>query len=310
MMIASSASIPIAVPEAPAIPGLTFRSFRGEADYPRMVAILDACNAADDLEYINSVAETAKVFAHLRNCDPLRDLLFAQVYGEAVAFSRVWWLAEGTGERLYISLGFVHPDWRRRGLGAAMLGWDENRLRAIAREHPAEGARFFRVWATDHEYGASALFAHAGYVPVRHYVEMIRPIDAPLPDAPLPAGFEVRPAQPGHIRAIWEAMQEARQDHWGYVPPSEQDYVRWTQDRLFAPELWQVAWARAPEGTAGGDEVAGMVLNRLDEEQNTRYRRRRGYSQGVFVRRAWRRRGLARSLLSRSIKMIRDMGME
>ena len=36
----------IAVPCAPAIPGLSFRRFRGEADYPLMVASLDACNAA------------------------------------------------------------------------------------------------------------------------------------------------------------------------------------------------------------------------------------------------------------------------
>ena len=35
----------ICVPGAPAIPGLTFRPFRGEADYPVMVAILDACKA-------------------------------------------------------------------------------------------------------------------------------------------------------------------------------------------------------------------------------------------------------------------------
>ena len=73
----------IVVAGAPAIPGLTFRRFRGEADYPIMVAILDACNAADRLDYINSVEEVASVFAHLTNCDPERDMLFAQVDGEA-----------------------------------------------------------------------------------------------------------------------------------------------------------------------------------------------------------------------------------
>ena len=53
-----------------------------------------------------------------------------------------------------------------------------------------------------------------------------------------------------------------------------------------------------------------MVLNRLDRAQNEQYRRQRGYTQDIFVRRPWRRRGLARSLLARSIRMFREMGMQ
>jgi mycothiol synthase len=295
----------ITMPGAPALAGLVFRRFRGEADYPVMVGILDACNAADRLEYINSVDEIAWVFAHLTNCDPYRDMLFADVDGEAVAFSRVWWVEEtpaGGAHRLYISLGFVHPQWRRKGLGAAMLRYNEHGLWNIARDHPADTPKLFRVWATDSEEGAQALFTNAGYEPVRHYIEMRRPIGVPLAEAPLPEGLEVRPAEPDHIRAIWGAMWEARRDHWGYVEPTEQDYARWTRGRLFAPPLWMVAW--------DGDQVAGMVLNRVDQEQNEKYQRKRAYTQDIFVRRPWRRRGLARSLLVQSIQMFREMGME
>lgn len=63
---------------------------------------------------------------------------------------------------------------------------------------------------------------------------MIRAMDAPLPE-----GLEVRPACAEHIRAIWDAQQKARRDHWGYRLPTEQDFHRWTTGRLFAPELWQ-----------------------------------------------------------------------
>ncbi|MFN2182411.1 MAG: GNAT family N-acetyltransferase, partial [Anaerolineae bacterium] len=41
-----------------------------------------------------------------------------------------------------------------------------------------------------------------------------------------------------------------------------------------------------------------------------KYGRKRGWTQDVFVRRPWRRRGLARSLLSQSIEMFLNMGME
>ena len=292
----------IHMPRAPAIPGLAFRRFRGEADYPLMVVILDACNAADGLEFINTVDEVAWVFAHLTNCDPVRDMLFAEVDGDTVAFSRVWWTEEDSGERLYKSLGFIRPDYRRHGLGTALLRYNERHLRQIASGHPAEHPKLFRVWATDTEEGAQALFAASGYEPVRHMIMMTRPIDLPLPEAPMPPGLEVRPVEPDHVRPIWDAMWEARRDHWGYVEPTEQDYQRWTRDRLFAPELWKVAW--------DDEQVAGMVLNRIDREQNEKHGRLRGYSHGIFVRRPWRRRGLARSLLVQSIRMFRQMGME
>jgi GNAT superfamily N-acetyltransferase len=275
-----------------------------------MVTILDACNAADGLEYINTVAEITWVFAHLTNCDPVRDMLFAEVEGQTVAFCRVWWVEEYSGERLYKSLGFVHPGWRRKGLGAAMLGHNEYRLRQIAQAHPASSTKFLRVWATDAESGAQALFARAGYEPVRVFVEMLRPMVEPLPDVAVPEGLDVRPVEPAQIPAIWAAMQEARRDHWGQMPPTDQAYERWIRGRLFAPSLWKVAWAPAPQGSSGQDQVAGMVLNRLDEAQNEQYGRKRGYTQDVFVRRPWRRRGLARSLLVQSIQMFREMGMD
>lgn len=67
------------------------------------------------------------------------------------------------------------------------------------------------------------------------------------------------------------------------------------------PHLWQVAWA--------GDEVAGMVLNFIDEAENTEYGRQRGYTETICVRRPWRRLGLARALIARSFQVLKDQGM-
>jgi len=137
---------------------------------------------------------------------------------------------------------------------------------------------------------------------VRYMIEMARPAAQELQPVPLPPGLEVRPALPEHLRAIWQAREEAWQDHWGYAPFAEADYRRWLESPLLNPPLWKVAWE--------GDRVAGMVLNRIDEAENARQRRRRGYTQDVFVLRPWRRRGLARALLTQSIEMFRDLGMD
>jgi ribosomal protein S18 acetylase RimI-like enzyme len=55
--------------------------------------------------------------------------------------------------------------------------------------------------------------------------------------------------------------------------------------------------------------VAGHVLTYIDHTQNAKFDRRRGYTEGIGVDRAWRRRGLARALIARSLQAQRAEGM-
>jgi mycothiol synthase len=104
-----------------------------------------------------------------------------------------------------------------------------------------------------------------------------------------------------HMRKIFDASAEAFRDHWGYVEPTETDYLRWLEDPNRDPSIWKVAWA--------GDEVVGMVGNFIDKDSNETFNRKRGYTEDISVRRQWRRQGVARALLTRSIQMFIDMGM-
>ncbi len=51
---------------------------------------------------------------------------------------------------------------------------------------------------------------------------------------------------------------------------------------------------------------AGIVINAAENEE---YDRKRGYTQPICVRRPWRRRGLARALLARSFRVLKEQGM-
>ena len=55
-----------------------------------------------------------------------------------------------------------------------------------------------------------------------------------------------------------------------------------------------------------GDEVAGHILNYLDTPAADGSRT--GWTESIAVRKAYRRRGLARSLLARSLGTVRDAG--
>ena len=59
-----------------------------------------------------------------------------------------------------------------------------------------------------------------------------------------------------------------------------------------------------------GEEVAGQVRSYISPAENAEYRRKRGYTEFISVRRPWRRRGVARALLCQSLEALRDRGME
>lgn len=291
----------IEVLNAPQIPGLNFRAWRGHADLPSMLEVINGSKDEDQIERSETLENITNNYSHLEHCDPYRDMLIAEVDGRMIAYTRVTWNKQEDGLTFYQTFGFLLPEWRRQGIGSAMLSWTEDRLRQIASTHEKTGPRFFQSWVADTEKGNIAMFEKAGYLPVRYEFNMKRPTSDPLPEAPMPPGLEVRPVQPEHIRPIWDAMQEAFRDHWGYAEEGEETYKAWQGQSTFQPEIWKVAW--------DGDQVAGMVLNFIDEPENAEYKRLRGYTEGISVRRPWRKKGLARSLIVQSIQMFKEMGM-
>jgi mycothiol synthase len=293
---------PIVLPDAPPIPGLTFRSFQGESDYPGMVDVFEASKEVDRFDWVITVDDVRREFDHLHNCDPYQDMLVAEIEGEMIAYSRAWWEQESEGDRIYTFIGLLVPAWRRKGIGKAMIRHAERRLREIAGEHPAEVPKYLQRGVVDSEVGLEALLRNEGYVPLRYGFSMVRATSQPLPEAPLPEGLEVRPVRDEDVRQIVEASDEAFRDHWGHRPMTEDDLRHWMSDRAFDPSLWVVAW--------DGDQVAGGVLGYLDQAENDAHGRKRGYTECIWVRRPWRRRGLARALLVRSIAMFVEMGME
>jgi GNAT superfamily N-acetyltransferase len=292
------------VADAPPMPGLLFRRFRGASDYPQMAAVIGASADADQSERADTVENIAITYAHLSNSDPYRDMIFAEVDGQMAGYGRGWWQEEPDGPIIYAMVGFVAPDWRRKGIGRAMLRWMEARLGEVAAEHQADRPKFFQAFADMSAAGLVALLESEGYAPVRYGYEMVRPSLDDIPDFPLPDGFEIRPALPEHYRAIWDADIEAFLDHWGHTTRTEEDYQGWLENKsFFQPDLWQIAWH------VSTNEVAGQVQTFINKAENEKYHRRRGYTEGISVRRPFRRRGLARALIAESLRVQRERGM-
>ena len=293
----------IVVADAPALPGLSFRHFRGPADYPGLAKAINASEAADDEEWVATVDEIARMFENLVNFDPAHDIVIAEANGGIVGAGFGSWRQENDGlYRFQINLILV-PAWRGRGLRRAILRWVEARLREVAAKLPADAPRVFALGAPERAESLRALLESEGYRIVRYYNRMVRPLDEPIPDFPLPVGLELRPVTPDQYRAIWDASNDAFRDHWGFSPRPDEYFDWWQSEPIFNPSLWQVAWDVAT------GEIAGQVQTFIDANENEAFQRRRGYTETISVRRPYRRRGLARALIVESLRTLKAQGM-
>lgn len=278
------------------------RCWQEKPDYANLSAVMNASFAADGIAHRVSPSELEGWFCHDSSFVPTQDGFVAEVDGKVVAWTRVLHKQELGGPRVMRHGELVHPEWRDLGLGAALMDLAEARAKQI---HSNQGSELEGELELGISEGARSMRQRAqsrGYKPVRRFFEMVRDLKRPVPDLPLPEGFEIRPVRAEHIRPIWEAMSEAFEDHWGHPEHTEDHYTQFVEDPLQDPDLWQVAWH--------GDQIAGMVLNFIDPRENEELDRLRGYTEDISVRRPFRRRGLAKALLTRSMRLLQEHGLE
>ncbi len=301
MNLSKNKNIDLEIENAPKIQGLKFRLFEGEKDYPKMIAVKNSAKIVDQIQNTYDLEELKNSYTHLSRCNPFTDMLFAEINGEVVAYGRVDWDEELNSDLLYNINLFVNPKWRVDQLGIAMIDHLINRAKEIAIEHPKENPKYIQIWVRERETWFLELIKSKEFKAVRYTYLMKRPCNLPTEVLPLPEGIEVRQIGEDDLRKVWDADQSAFADHWGFVPGTEKDYQGWLKWPLRDPNLWKVAW--------DGDQIVGMVLNFVDLKENEEFGRLRGYTEEISVQRPWRRQGIARALLTQSIKMFQEMGM-
>ena len=269
-------------------------------------AIVEASNAslaAAGEPARHGVADVLVALTHRTHGDPRTDLVLVERVGEPVAYVDVEWRDHASGAlEVQISLA-CRPGPDAGVVGERLLDWAFARGRQLATGLPAERARWFAAWCSDGETWTRAALTAAGFAPERHFTLLVRPnLDDLAPPPPLPAGLEVRRAEPAHRRAVWEADVEAFRDHWGTPDTSEAAFERFVGESAQRLDLWQVAWA--------GDEVAGHVLVSVEEDENAALGVSRGWLDSVAVRRPWRRQGLATALVVRALHALREAGYD
>jgi mycothiol synthase len=278
----------LTLPDAPAIPGLAFRLFQGKIDCPAIKAVRKQVQAVDgDIWLPGPDTDPDPV------CNPLHDCLLVEVDGQVIGYTWLTWWSEPDVE-LFLHLGGLIPEWRRKGIGRALLRWQEQRLRQIAQMHPTTKPCVFAGNADETQPGNRALLLSEGYTVAFTFVWMTCQLPTePIQLAPLPDGLEIRPVSREQLPAIYAANVEAFAENHD----SLKSYETWLHD-LGGPDLdtslWVVAW--------DGDQIAGHVISTSDEEG--------AHTPWVGVQRPWRRHGLGKALMTRMLQRCQERGIQ
>jgi mycothiol synthase len=294
------AGAPVLAADAPPIPGLSFRH-AVPADWDAIADVLNRARRADGVDEVRSGEDLAAEYADSETFQLARDMLLAAIDGSLAGYAMGYRVIRD-GALVAESMGAVAPEVRRRRIGSALYRATRARLVAECADDPRPGPRELRAYALESETADRALLAEHGYLPIRYGFEMRRYLSGTLPDHPLPASLEMRPVTEDQYRAIFDADNEAFEDHWGHRAPEEADFQARFHGPDATPSIWCVAWE--------GDQVAGVVVNAIYRDENEALGIRRAWLEHVSVRRPWRGRGVAKALCAASFRVLREQGMD
>lgn len=205
-------------------------------------------------------------------------------------------------------MGCVDPAWQRRGIGSAVLAWQEAQTRRrfvadAAGGYTASQPRL-RVRTEEQHRHQAALLEARGYRAVRWFNEMHRPLSVPAPVASLPDGLELRTLDASLHEPVRQAHNDAFRDHWGSEPRDAESW-RFTMEEPTARHDWSTVAIDRSTGV-----VAGYHLASYDPDAAADRGFKEGYTELLGVRREFRGRGIAQALLADAMRRFAAAGMD
>lgn len=194
--------------------------------------------------------------------------------------------------------GRVHPDFRRMGIGHYLMSWAEHRAREAISRCPPDVRIAYHAGCDHNHHGTQKLFERMGLRYYRDSWDMEITLTEEPSEVIPPDGFIIRDYRhPDEFRKVVLANEEAFEDHFGYVKKSpEQHLEQWQHlidtDPYFDPAVWFVA-----EHIASG-EIAGVSISRPRAWTDPT----KAYLGSLSVRRPYRRKGLAMTLLKHTFR--------
>lgn len=250
-------------------------------DLRALEALDDACFEADGPELIEWFP-----YPELLNFPGTTAVCTNQPGDQIVAVA--WVRITGSQTRLG---GKVHPQHRRRKLGAQAVRWAEAQSSKLG----GPAALIIRNEAFNE--GAGALYARCGYA--TDFIErwMTRGLGEPLPDLPLQVTLS---AWSDHnAQQFYDTFLDSFQDRGGIRESAQTWIAAYRDDQGFRPDLCLLAFL---DGEPVAFVTAGFIQPPRSDEPI-------GFISQIGVRPAWRRSGIADGLIGTIARQVRQEGL-
>lgn len=197
-----------------------------------------------------------------------------------------------------VAQGAIHPDYRRKGIGARLIDLSDNAVRTFAEENTSPNKPVYLLRDTLAENIATiALFGKMGYQAERHFYAMVLELQDTIVIPKFPAEFILKPFVPDtHIKALHTAFNQSFKDAWGFrdgvslntfkmnIMHADLDY-----------SLWHVLWRN--------ESVVGYSLTVTGPGDL-----HQGRVRLLGILPAMRRKGLGMMLLKHSFRVFQERG--
>jgi len=197
--------------------------------------------------------------------------------------------------------GGVHPAYRGRGIGSALLDWAERAAIPLHEQRfPGQPLRLDGRCLARND-GASALFAEHGYQKTRWFLRMSCDLNSDLPAPKVPSGIEIVGYAAERSQDARLVRDEAFRDHWGSTETTDETWAHFIGYQAFRPAYSFLAY--------DGCEPLGLILGHEYDSYTRATGRRELYIPTVGTRRAGRGRGIATALLGQALRAARSDGL-
>jgi len=285
----------------PGLGDLRARRFEGRSDYEAMSRISQRSWLADGFEWIKSAKEIEASFVEIRSWNPEENLVFIEAGDEVIGYGEFHSEQADAVNTSFLTNVHILPEWRGKGIREVVLRHIEGQLLEHARKSNLKG--FFETWANEAPNEWRDVLLRDGFEPHFYVLEMSHSSLDQVPEHPLPAGIEVRQVPPEKYRDVWEGMRTSfRNEPWFSEELFDEDHFKaWMAKPNFEPGLWQTAW--------DGDRIVGNVQNFINTEENQLFGKRVGHTEEIWVAQDWQRKGVAKAIISRSLRHLAKLGM-
>ena len=265
------------------------------------MSAIESSHKADGLETTTTVESLARKLEHPFNMDPSRDMPIAEVDGKIIGSALTWWMDDPKDKRFYMFSSNLVPEWRGKGIRHCMLRHCERRLSEIAKEQNTERKRYFRAFARDTEEHWRKVLEEEGYEVLLYSFKMVRADLENVSDLPLPEGVEIRSGREEDVKLFFATWNEATKEMNDAPRFADELIEQMKMDPSWNPSLWQLAWHDG--------KVIGTVMVVIDSAENEKFNRRRGVTELISVARPWRNKGIAKAMIARALKILKEKGM-